>query len=90
MESFISLKLIFIIVALLVLLVYWAFNFIILYHLARFGIGVQPKKFAAVFLLGSVILFSVSVLLFANSDINSLKSQFERLGSNAFNITNLK
>jgi len=84
-----SAKLIFISIILLslfVLFVYWIFNFIILYHLTRFGIGTQPKKFAAVFLLGSIGLFLISVLLFANIDINSLKHKLEKFGNSMFDL----
>ena len=84
--DFISVKLIFVFIVLLFLLIYWVFNFIILYHLARFGVGTQPKKFAAIFLLGSVFLFSMSSLLFLGLDINSLKNQFEKLNSGVFSI----
>jgi sensor c-di-GMP phosphodiesterase-like protein len=56
--------------------------------LARFGIGTEPKKFAAIFLLGSIILFSVSVLLFAGLDMNSLKNQLgEIITNSAFSVT---
>lgn len=51
---------------------YWGVVFIILYHLTRFGIGVQPKRLAATFLFGSMVLFSVSVILRVNIDINAL------------------
>jgi hypothetical protein len=84
--DFVSAKLIFIAIVLFFVLIYWLFNFTILYHLARFGIGVQPKKFAAVFLLGSVVLFSVSVLLFAGLDLNSIKGRLLKLGDSAFNF----
>jgi hypothetical protein len=53
-------------------LVYWTVVFIILYHLTRFGVGVQPKKFAAVFLIGTVILFTVAISLYMNVDISKL------------------
>lgn len=64
-----SLGIIFNILAALVLVIYWGFTFTILYHLTRFGIGVQPKRFAAIFLLGSVILSSVALILFTSVDI---------------------
>jgi len=67
-----SLGLISIAVVLFLSVLYWTFNFIILYHLTRFGVGVQPKKMAAVFLLGSVVLFSVSILLFTSLDLSHL------------------
>jgi len=84
--DFVSTKLIFSLIALLALLGYWVFNFIIIYHLARFGVGTQPKKFAVVFLLGSVALFFISVVFLSNLDINSLKNQFEKLDNSAFNF----
>ena len=52
--------------------IYWSIVFIILYHLTRFGIGVQPKRFAAVFLFGSIILFTASILLYANMNVGEL------------------
>jgi len=58
--------------AIVVFLVYWGVAFIILYHLTRFGIGVQPKRFAAVFLFGSIILFTASILLYANMNVGEL------------------
>lgn len=51
---------------------YWIFVFVILYHLTRFGIGVQPKRFAAIFLLGSVVVSGAAIILFMNIDINSI------------------
>jgi hypothetical protein len=88
--DFVSAKSIFAAVILLALFVYWIFNFLILYHLTRFGIGTQPKRFAAIFLLGSVTLFIISSLLFASVDINSLKSRFKKLEGNVFEIAYLK
>lgn len=58
-----------------ILLIYWGIAFIVLYHLTRFGIGVQPKKFAAIFLFGSVILSVAVIILFMNIDISSLIAQ---------------
>lgn len=85
--DFISAKLIFLAIVLFLLLGYWIFNFIILYHLTRFGIGTQPKKLAAIFLLGSVTIFFVSILLFTQVDFGSIKQRFEKIGANNFNIT---
>ncbi|MDP3763091.1 MAG: hypothetical protein Q8Q92_00280 [bacterium] len=59
----------------LILLAYWGVAFIILYHLARFGIGVQPKRFAAIFLFGSVALSVATIIFFMNIDINSFSLQ---------------
>ena len=60
---------IFNVLAALVFVIYWGLTFIIIYHLIRFGIGVQPKRFAAVFFLGSVILSSIALILFTSVDI---------------------
>jgi hypothetical protein len=48
-----------------IMLVYWTGTFVILYHLIRFGVGNQPKKIAAVFLTGSLILSIITTLFFA-------------------------
>ncbi|OHA91013.1 MAG: hypothetical protein A2758_01320 [Candidatus Zambryskibacteria bacterium RIFCSPHIGHO2_01_FULL_49_18] len=55
-------------------LIFWGAVFVILYHLTRFGVGTQPKRFAAIFFLGAVVLFGVSILLFANLDLGSFFS----------------
>lgn len=70
-----SLENFFNILAGLAFLVYWGTVFIILYHLTRFGIGTQPKKFAAAFLFGSVILSGAAIILFMNIDISALMPQ---------------
>ncbi|OGE80648.1 MAG: hypothetical protein A2660_00995 [Candidatus Doudnabacteria bacterium RIFCSPHIGHO2_01_FULL_45_18] len=69
------LEIIFNVLVIGLLFVYWAVAFIILYHLTRFGVGVQPKRFAAIFMLGSIILFTVTIILFMKIDINLLISQ---------------
>lgn len=53
-------------------LIFWSVAFIILYHLTRFGVGIQPKRFAAVFLFGAVALFGISLVLFARLDLAAL------------------
>lgn len=68
----ISLKSVFILLTLGFLFFYWIFNFIILYHLARFGVGTLPKKLAAVFLLGSVALFCAFFMILPNVDFNKI------------------
>ena len=55
--------------------VYWGMVFIILYHLTRFGVGVQPKKFAAAFFLGSVALFCTSLIFYLKLDFAFLLTQ---------------
>lgn len=69
------------------LLSYWLFNFVILYHLERFGVGVQPKKMAAIFFLGSIILFSLSVAFFSGLNFDSLKEQSQKLGVGIMNFS---
>ena len=66
-----SLAIIFNTLAIIVFLVYWGVSFIILYHLTRFGVGVQPKKFAAAFLFGSVVLSGTAIIFFINLYLNS-------------------
>jgi hypothetical protein len=69
----ISIQLAVVLLVLLTILLYWGLVFVILYHLTRFGIGTQPKRFAAVFLLGSVLIFGVFITSFANIDVTSIK-----------------
>lgn len=51
---------------------FWLFSFFILYHLTRFGIGILPKRVAALFLVGAVILFSACLILFVSTDLRTL------------------
>ena len=55
-------------------ILFWGAVFVILYHLTRFGVGTQPKRFALVFFLGAAVLFGTSLILFANLDIKVLLS----------------
>lgn len=55
--------------------IYWIVAFVILYHLSRFGIGTQPKKFAAAFLFGSVALSAAAIILYMQTDLISLLQQ---------------
>lgn len=59
-------------VVVLVMAGFWLVAFIILYHLSRFGVGTLPKKLAALFLLGSLTLFTVSVIAYYNLNVNLL------------------
>lgn len=59
-------------------LVYWVVAFVILYHLSRFGVGTQPKKFAAIFLFGSVILSAAAIIFYMNIDLGSLIGSVSR------------
>jgi hypothetical protein len=46
------------------MLIFWTGVFFILYHLIRFGVGVQPKKISLIFISGSVLLSLVTTLFF--------------------------
>ncbi len=54
-----------------VFLVYWIVVFAMLYHLSRFGIGTQPKKFAAFLLFGSLAISFAAVILYAQTDLEA-------------------
>ena len=69
--SIFPIEIIFNILAGFIFLIYWGITFVILYHFSRFGIGVQPKKLAAIFLFGSVILSVIAIILFMRIDIDS-------------------
>lgn len=60
-------------------LLYWTNAFFLVYHLTRFGIGPVPKLFALVFLLGSILLFSLTTLAYGKVDfsktIETIKTQ---------------
>jgi|LSQX01.1.fsa_nt_gb hypothetical protein len=77
--DFLTPKIIFLFLALLAVLVYWGFNFVIIYHLTRFGIGTQPKKMAASFLMGAITIFVFCVTTFSYIDFDNLKSKSEIL-----------
>lgn len=73
---------------LLVLILLFVFvigNFIIFYHLVRFGIGTQPKKIAAFFILGLTGLFFVSVFCFASIDMTATKEGLAKISSQISN-----
>lgn len=61
-------------VMILLSIAYWIAVFVILYHLTRFGVGVQPKRLAAGFLLGALALFCTALILFIKLDISALVS----------------
>lgn len=52
----------------LVCFIYWLIVFVILYHLLRFGVGTQPKKFAFLFFLVSIALFVASLYFYQQID----------------------
>jgi len=51
-----------ILVAVVLLIVFWIHAFVILYHLIRFGVGPIPKQVSLIFFIGSFILFMFPVL----------------------------
>lgn len=55
-----------------IFLVFWLVSFIILYHLARFGVGVLPKKLAATFTIGAFGLFTFCVVAFMRLDLSNI------------------
>lgn len=52
---------------------FWLVAFIIIYHLARFGIGVLPKKLSAIFLIGALGIFTWCVVTYMKLDIASIR-----------------
>lgn len=69
MTTFLPLEMIVNILVVFLSLLYWGVVFITLYHLNRFGIGVQPKRLSLIFLFGSVILFSATIILYTQVDL---------------------
>ena len=59
--------------------VYWAIAFVVLYHLTRFGVGTQPKRFAGIFMLGSVGLSAVAITLFIKLEVGAFLSSLPSL-----------
>lgn len=60
------------VLAIFALLSFWVVAFLIIYHLTRFGVGVQPKRLAAAFLLGSVLFFTTAVISLGKINFNTL------------------
>ena len=58
-----------------IMLIFWVISFVIIYHLTRFGIGVQPKRLAAIFLLGSLGLSGLAMIFFTltNSGLSAIR-----------------
>ena len=52
--------------------VFWLVSFIILYHLARFGVGVLPKKLAVGFLIGAFGIFTWCVISYMKLDLSKI------------------
>ena len=75
------------VILILLPLLYWGFNFVVIYHLLRFGIGVQPKRFAALYFLGSSVLFWIVIMLFINMDMGSFKTTLRDFITNTFFFT---
>jgi hypothetical protein len=51
---------------------FWLVSFIILYHLARFGVGILPKKLAVGFLIGAFGIFTWCIVTFVKLDVSSI------------------
>ena len=57
-------------------LVYWVPAFFLFYHLVRFGIGTRPKQIAFVFMIGSVIIFSIFMFVLSQLDLTASLQPF--------------
>ncbi|MEO8637769.1 MAG: hypothetical protein ABI430_02620 [Candidatus Taylorbacteria bacterium] len=75
MGSIFSFQQIYLLFGAFILLIYWGFAFTIIYHLTRFGIGVQPKRISAVYFLGTVMLFIFAALLSTTVNVSGLSSR---------------
>ncbi len=51
---------------------FWVVSFFILYHLTRFGVGLLPKRLAALFLTGAVVLFCTSLIFYTHVDLTTM------------------
>ena len=51
---------------------FWLVAFVIFYHLTRFGVGILPKKLAALFLIGSLAFFVWSTIAYYTLDLTAL------------------
>ncbi len=58
---------------LFIFFLFWLMVFFTFYHFTRFGIGLLPKRLSALFLIGAVGLFSVSVLFYTHIDLSILR-----------------
>ena len=67
--------------------VYWVFTFMIFYHLIRFGIGIQPKRLAFVFIVGAGVLYCVSVIALFSIDILALQEWLGRLSGSYYSAS---
>lgn len=56
-----------------VFLGFWLVTFVIIYHLARFGVGTLPKKLAALCLIGGLALFTWSIISYIGLDLSAFK-----------------
>jgi len=52
----------------IVLVFYLWYTFSIVYHLIRFGVGTKPKRTALIFLVGSFLLFNLSIITYLKID----------------------
>jgi len=86
MEAFISAFSgnLFLILLFLVLVFSFGYTFAIIYHLARFGVGTGPKKAAAVYFAGAVLLLFILFGTFTSLDtselVNGIQGQVKKSG----------
>ena len=88
--DFISPKIMFSLILFVAIVVYWGFNFIIIYHLTRFGIGTQPKKMAATFLMGAIIIFMFTVTISSYIDFDNVQIRVTELIEKSLNYISQK
>jgi hypothetical protein len=68
MEGFANLIIVFI------SLIFWVVGFVTFYHLTRFGVGTVPKRLSAIFLIGSLALFTLFITFYQKLDLQKLIS----------------
>lgn len=84
MESVFPFNILLPLLAVVLILGYWTFAFFILYHLLRFGVGVKPKIVGVIFILGSIVLFGLSIIFSFGLDFGVIFNNIGFLKFNAF------
>lgn len=67
---------------------YWIYVFVMIYHLVRFGVGLAPKILALVFLAGSVMFFTLTLILYIRVDFDGLLANIKV--DNLFKLPTIK
>lgn len=57
-----------------VFLAFWSAAFAVFYHLTRFGVGILPKRLSALFLIGAMLIFAISIVLYQKVDLTTILS----------------